>query len=320
MQRETMDSTSIFTEYYADTSFVDRFANDPKDAVDVIIPIIHSNELWKANLKSLYREIPINRLLIGDGGCIDDSIKIVKEFPRVQVFNHTEYKSLGYSIKKLIEEVETEWFIYPHSDVYLPEGWFDTMKGHQAQYDWFGCPMRVTVLAEYDHIDHIRPYAGSQMGRKAAFVEGLKAVDDDYVYRQEDFVFAQVVENYGGKVGAIEDTFHYHQMMRKDSKFGRKIKGVSFNMELADEEKIREYETQARGVVKYLEPNTFQRTCVEDNVAALIEAKRTTFRQFKQWTRKVNPKWSKHIKYNRIGFILFKKRARAVVKKIIGNG
>lgn len=116
----------------------------------MIIPVIHTNELWRGNLLSFYREIPIHTLFIGDGGCIDNSMEIVKEFPRVEVLDHRSYKSLGYSVRKLMEAVETEWFIYIHSDAYLPPGWFDVMCNHQREYDWFGCKMQHTVMAEYD--------------------------------------------------------------------------------------------------------------------------------------------------------------------------
>src|SRR6185503_15769259 len=74
-------SQSVFREYFSEQPFVDRFASRPEHAVDVIIPIIHTNELWRVNLLSLYREIPIARLLIGDGGCIDDSLDVARQFP-----------------------------------------------------------------------------------------------------------------------------------------------------------------------------------------------------------------------------------------------
>jgi len=319
MPKKQDSITSIFQKYYTDTPFYDRFARDPKDAVDVIIPIIHTNELWEVNLKSLYREIPINRLLIGDGGCIDDSIKIAKKFPRVKVIDHKKYKSLGYSIRKLIEEVETEWFIYPHSDVYLPPGWFNRMKSHQSEYDWFGCPMRMTVMAEYDLVDKIRPYAGSQMGRKAAFEEGLEKIDDDYVYRQEDFVFASLIEKGGFKHGKIEDTFHYHQVMHKKSPFGRKINSVSLNMDIEEHEKVRSAETQAKGVVKYLEPNQFQQACVNDNLLYLMENKKVDLHEFREWAKKVNPDWLKYIKPEKIILKVFWRNTKLKIKKTIIN-
>ena len=56
----------------------DRFEDKSLVPVDVIIPIIHTTTLWKANLQSIYREIPVNRLIISDGGCIDNSLEIAK--------------------------------------------------------------------------------------------------------------------------------------------------------------------------------------------------------------------------------------------------
>ena len=72
---------SIFAELYASEPLVDRFADDPVHAVDVIIPVINANELWERNLQSFYREIPIRRLLIGDGGCSDTTIPTVRGSP-----------------------------------------------------------------------------------------------------------------------------------------------------------------------------------------------------------------------------------------------
>ena len=132
---------SIFEEYYTKQPFHDRFISDNENAIDVIVPVYHTNELWQANLTSIYREVPVSRLLISDGGCIDDSIEIVSKFPRVSVLDHREYKTLGKCIAELIKMVDTKWFIYLHSDVYLPPGWFDTMIKYNNKYDWYGCPM-----------------------------------------------------------------------------------------------------------------------------------------------------------------------------------
>lgn len=313
------DSTSIFSEYYSQVPFYDKFTHHPDSAVDVIIPIIHTNELWETNLKSFYREIPINRLLIGDGGCMDDSIKIAKKFPRVKIFNHKKYVSLGYSIRKLIEEVETDWFIYPHSDIYLPEGWFEKMRSHQGKLDWFGCPMRLTVLAEYDLVDKIRPYAGSQMGRKEAFLGGLDKIDDDYVYRQEDFVFTELVEKNGFKHGKVEDTFHYHQVMHRKTPFGRKIKNVKLDVEIEEHEELRAAEMQVRGVVKYLKPNHFQESCVRSNLIYLIEKDKINLKEFRKWVKDVNPVWSNRIKPYRIIYAISLRKAMAGLKRFINR-
>ena len=56
---------------------IDRAVVEPDlDRVDVIVPVKNTRGNWKACLDSFYREIPINQLLIGDGGCTDDTIEI----------------------------------------------------------------------------------------------------------------------------------------------------------------------------------------------------------------------------------------------------
>ncbi len=287
---------SIFKQYYEHHDLVDRYQQDDKSsAVDVIIPIIHTNELWEANLFSIYKEIPVKRLLLGDGGCIDNSIAIAKKFPRVEIHNHKSYKSLGYSLRKLIEAVDTGWFIYLHSDVYLPENWFDIMQKHQSEYDWFGCPMRMTTMVEYHNVnkvfDEVRPYAGSQMGRKQAFVEGIKKIDDDFVYRQEDFVLAGIVEDSGFKEGRIEDTFHYHQIVQKESAWSRKIKKVSVEVDISRDEEVRASTMQIKGIVKYLKPTATQRRWLSAHIGILTNLGEFNREEFTHWVAETNPVW-----------------------------
>lgn len=42
-----MNNHSIFKEYYAALPFHDRFVDNPLGAVTVIIPTVHTNELWR---------------------------------------------------------------------------------------------------------------------------------------------------------------------------------------------------------------------------------------------------------------------------------
>ncbi len=311
-----MANISIFQEYYLPKIFHDRFLRNEKEGITVIIPTVHTNELWRANLLSIYREVPVKQLLIGDGGCIDDTIEIAKEFPRVIIHDHQNYKSLGFSIRKLIEAVETDWFIYLHSDVYLPEGWFDKMIGHKSQYDWYGCRMQQTVMVEFDNDYGERPYAGSQIGRKAAFSEGLRRIDDDYVYRQEDFVFSEIVSRGGGKEGKIDDVFHYHQTIKKSSPFWnpRNVK-VKILQELSKEEELRVWDTQFRGIIKYLQP-TSQWVIGDAGHGAytLIKMDAITQSDLYAWVEKVNPVWLPIIKRQ-----LFKQRIRHGAVRLISQ-
>lgn len=281
---------SIFQRYYADEPFVDRFARDPADAVDVIIPVIHSNELWNANLRSIYREIPVARLLIGDGGCVDNTIAVVSKYPRVVIDDHTKVKTIGYSERLLIEAVETEWFVHLHSDVFLPDGWFDAMRKHQSEYDYFGCLERDTVMVEHDADYGDRPWAGAQFGRTRAFEKGLKVVDDDYIYRQGDFLYRRMIEEGGFKEGFVRDTFHYHQVMHRHSQWGRRVTSVGINVELSRDEEIRTSETMAKGVVKYFNP-PFMADAVVLHVSRLEDMGVLTWPEFLTWARATNPVW-----------------------------
>lgn len=306
-----VEKISIFKEYYKNAIFVDRFEKEKNSAVDVIIPIIHTNELWEENLKSIYREIPVNRLLISDGGCIDNSIDIAKEFPRVIIYDHKKFISLGYCIRKLIEEVETDWFVYPHSDVYLPSGWFDVMSKYKNKYDWYGCPMRHTVMVEYNNDYGKRPWAGVQMGRKKAFEQRLEKIDDDYIYRQEDFVWRRIIEDGGFKEGFVDETFHYHQTMHKPSPSARQVKEVQIKVQMSREEEIRTWNSQVRGIIKYLQPDS--KWVIEEvdyGVFHLMELNELKWSEFRRWVKITNTEWLPYISRRR----LFRKKMVSLIK------
>jgi len=311
---------SIFKEYYEHKHFVDRFVSDSTQAIDVIIPVYHTNELWKANLVSIYREVPVNRLLISDGGCIDNSIEIVKEFPRVVVYNHRHFKTLGKCVAELISQVETEWFSYLHSDVYLPPGWFDTMIKHNSEYDWYGCPMNITVMINYRLEEPLRPYAGSQIGRKIAFEKGISGIDDDYVYRQEDFVFNKIVEDAGFKTGKVEDVFHYHQLMyRKSAGYDLDVKRVNVETKTNQWEKVRANEMQVRGIAKYLDPKEpFVISDFKNHTFWMLAGKQLSYDEFRKWLSETNPKWWQYFDW-RLLFRIFLFKIKFRLRKIFSG-
>jgi glycosyltransferase involved in cell wall biosynthesis len=286
-----MSSSSIFATYYTKPEFIDRYLHDPV-GITVIIPVIHTNELWEVNLLSIYREIPVAELIIADGGCIDNSIEIAMKFPRVRIEKHHQYKTLGFSIKASIETVKTDWFAYLHSDVFLPSGWWDKMKKHKSNYEWFGCRMQHTVMVEYDLDYGERPYAGAQIGKTANFSGHMSHIDDDYVYRQEDFVFSDVVKNSNGREGKINDVFHYHQTMHKDSPTGRKVKSLKIDMSMNDSERLRTADQQLKGIVKYLKPNN--PWLIESALGSFIQLlsmKKSNFYELRRWILETDPAW-----------------------------
>jgi glycosyltransferase involved in cell wall biosynthesis len=286
---------SIFTKLYSKDVFVDRFLLDPAAGVDVIIPIMHTNELWLKNIHSIYREIPVNRLIISDDGCVDDSIDIVRKFPRVTVLNHRDFKSLGFSLRKLIENVQSEWFVYLHSDVYLPPAWFDHMCAARSDYDWFESAQRTTVLVEVPltYAEQFRAASGSQMGRKAAFETVLPRIDDDFLYRTEDIVLARLINDAGYRYGRVNTTFCHHQLMDKKSLWTRKVDSITVSISRSPEEEAREYETQLYGLLKYLkpDPDDFNRFQISYLISKMIELDKLNYADFEGWVKTVNPGW-----------------------------
>ncbi len=294
-----MKNSSIFREYFEEKRLQDRFLKEREKAVDVIIPLINTNELWQANLFSFYREIPVNRLIIGDGGCTDDSIEIVKQFPRIEVIDQQSYKSLGYCIKELIENIATEYFVYLHADIYLPEGWFDSMYAHRDEYDWFECYRKMTVLFEYSEDAQNRAqraYSGSQFGKTSSFINILPQIEDDYLQRNEDIIFMELIRKSGGKYFRVSDTFHYHQIMNKRGERELKIKSVDINVESDRVREVRILNMQARGIIKYLQPKGYLIDSVNAPLLALDKLETLNWKEFREWVKKTNPSWLGYIK------------------------
>ena len=101
----TKEKESIFNKYFnKPEKLSDRKIVNNEEGVDVIIPLLNTNELFERNLFNFYESIPIERLIIGDGGCTDNSIQIATKFPRVEIIKQHGYNSQGYAIKEFNRE------------------------------------------------------------------------------------------------------------------------------------------------------------------------------------------------------------------------
>lgn len=294
-----MKYDSFLNKYCEKEEFIDRKSISNDESVDVIIPLINTNPLFEKNLYSFYREIPIDRLIIGDAGCTDDSIEIVKKFPRVKVIDQTKYRSQGYCIAELISLVTTEWFVYLHSDVFLPDNWYNNMKKFRKNYDWFECDRRMVALLEFDAPNlrsTERALSGSQMGRKKAFENIISKIDDDYLQRNEDIIFHELIINEGFKYGRVFDTFHYHQIMNKNGEREPKIEKISIQRAHGREWEIKIYTMQAKGIIKYLTPKPYLVKNVNNAITRLVALNVLDISEFRNWVNKTNKIWLKYIK------------------------
>ena len=60
-----MNKKLFFDVIFEQQELIDRKIINNEEPIDVIIPIFNTNQLFELNLFSYYREIPINRLIIG---------------------------------------------------------------------------------------------------------------------------------------------------------------------------------------------------------------------------------------------------------------
>jgi hypothetical protein len=112
------------------------------------------------------------------------------------------------------------------------------------------------------------------------------------VYRQEDFVLAEVVRRAGGREGKVADTFHYHQTMYKPTPWTRKLKSVNLDMEIGPNEELRTWNMQVKGIIKYLDPTIpWLINEVQLSVSRLLELNALNLGEFKLWVRETNPAW-----------------------------
>jgi hypothetical protein len=253
---ESDPSSGVITWLFENHPFFD-LGSDSSEQIDVIIPLLHSNQLWEQNLKTYYREIPIGKLIVGDAGCIDGSLEVLKNFPRVEILDHRKIATLGKSLALMIKEVTTPEFAYLQSDVALPPGWLSRMREDLLKYQWVGSPMHLCVLADYrNDFRAVRPLAGAQLGKAAAFSGFEEYIDDDYVYRQEDFVLANFVIEKGFKVGNSSQTYHLHQFMHRiTTGEENKIKSINVEVSSSASEMRRVTESQMKGMLKYTSPS-----------------------------------------------------------------
>jgi glycosyltransferase involved in cell wall biosynthesis len=90
--------------------------------VDVIINTMNSASTLRQCLESVVREIPLNKIIVVDGGSTDESVDIAKEFD-CDVYVRPDL-NLGRSRLFAFRKATTSWFCQIDSDEALHEGWW----------------------------------------------------------------------------------------------------------------------------------------------------------------------------------------------------
>jgi glycosyltransferase involved in cell wall biosynthesis len=96
------------------------------DSVDVVVLTLNSDRKLQACLESVYCNVPVNKLIVVDGGSTDQTLHILDGFNasygNVQII--VDRGTRATARQKGIENVTTPWFLFVDSDVVLCKDWY----------------------------------------------------------------------------------------------------------------------------------------------------------------------------------------------------
>ncbi len=103
------------------------------ETVDVVLLTMNSERKLLQCLDSVYKNVPVNQLIVVDGGSTDKTLQILNQF-NAKNGNVKILTDIGgtraTARQKGIENVDAEWFIFVDSDVVLCKGWYEKAIRH----------------------------------------------------------------------------------------------------------------------------------------------------------------------------------------------
>jgi len=277
--------------------FMDRYEmGSETEAIDVLMLTLDAASFLERCLYSVYREIPVRRLLVCDGGSKDGTIEILRKFPRVQIFIRPDIRTTGKAIEILFSHVETDWFVLIDADIELSQGWYNDMCKYEAECDFLECSGRILAYhfcREFPASRNInaRSYDFCFLGRKEAVKE--YRCDDDYVWRIVDYYLRQEIEKSGYRYAKVPTTYRIHHETERvpyESDQEKRFCKVVFKEPewiIINEEKWKSsMEKYAKGIVKYIDPDypLVRDDRNFDNVIAMLD---------RDWIARNGPAWLK---------------------------
>lgn len=276
--------------------FIDKKSEEEIESVDVLMLTLDAEHYLEKSLFSIFKEIPVNRLLVCDGGSKDNTVKICEKFPRTEVFVKPDIRTTGKGLEFLFSKADTSWFILIDSDIELEEGWYSKMQEHAKFYDIVENGWRVNAYHFYREQkskleEDTRSLDLCHLIKKEA-VEKYHC-DDDFMWRYTDIFLRQVVEKEGFRYGKANNTFHVHNETERISyqsdpdKNYQEMKFFEPQLIIHDQKKLEKMRIRhAKAVVKYLDPDypMVKNDKSYESTIRLLE---------RQWVLENNSKWLK---------------------------
>ena len=109
-------------------------------AISIIIPTLNEADTLQNTLSSLFTRIDPTEVevIVSDGGSIDDSLQITRQFPCRIVSGKP---GRAQQMHRASDQAKGEWLLFLHADSNLPEGWRMTLT--QSDY-WGFFPVRLS--------------------------------------------------------------------------------------------------------------------------------------------------------------------------------
>jgi glycosyltransferase involved in cell wall biosynthesis len=273
---------------------IDRRITEPDlEPVDVLMLTLDAETYLEKCLDSIYREIPVNRVIALDGGSKDKTMEIFEKYPRVELHVRPDIRTTGKGAEFLFSRAATPWVAMIDADMELAPGWYDEMAKHKGSYDYFES-RRIMHYEFYRDVPESvdmgkRSAAWGQLGR----LDCLRNyhVDDDYMWRHTDMLLRQVIEKDGYKFGKVATTYHYHHTTDKpmyesdEKKKGSRLVFEEPTLEILDKaNRERTLDISRKAVVKYLDPGYIY---PRDDDGLLLDLTKLDM----EWVKKTNVKW-----------------------------
>jgi glycosyltransferase involved in cell wall biosynthesis len=205
-------------------------------SIDVVILTKNSEHLLEKCLNSLYKNVPVKRLIVVDGFSEDKTLDILErynqKFSNIKIIQDKGTRATAR--QKGIEAVKTDWFLFLDSDVILCKDWFK--KAFNYTEEKVGMIWGVNL----DLIPNLKNRLFYRLLKKVSIkcfkirgglhdtlicrdaVKGIKI--PEYLHHYEDYYIMQFVLKKGYSVVIPNDLYCFHIRPKSDWNWKESLK------------------------------------------------------------------------------------------------